>query len=46
MEPLASFLGEVHFDRTTQIAPGAIEGILFGGCLVGGMEFFARSARR
>ncbi len=42
MEPVASFFGEVHFGRTTQIALGAIEGMLFGGCLVGGMEFFAR----
>jgi hypothetical protein len=46
MEPLASFFGEVHFGRTTQIALGAMEGFLFGGCLVGGMEFFARAARR
>ncbi len=46
MEPLASFFGEVHFGRTTQITLGAMEGFLFGGCLVGGMEFFARAARR
>jgi len=46
MEPLASFFGEVHFGRTTQIALGAIEGFLFGGCLIGGMEFFARASRR
>jgi len=46
MEPLASFFGEVHFGRTSQIALGAMEGFLFGGCLVGGMEFFARAARR
>jgi hypothetical protein len=46
MEPLASFFGEVHFGRTTQIALGAIEGFLFGGCLVGGMEFLARASRR
>jgi DNA-binding winged helix-turn-helix (wHTH) protein len=42
MEPLASFFGEVHFGRTTQITLGAMEGFLFGGCLAGGMEFFAR----
>jgi len=41
MEPLASFFGEVHFGRTSQIALGAMEGFLFGG-----MEFFARAARR
>jgi hypothetical protein len=44
MEPLASFFGEGQFGRTTQIALGAIEAMLFGGCLVGGMEFFARRA--
>lgn len=42
MEPVASFFGEVHFGRTTQIALGAIEGMLFGGCLMGGMEFLTR----
>ncbi|MCI0692911.1 winged helix-turn-helix domain-containing protein [candidate division KSB1 bacterium] len=42
MEPVAPFFGEVHFGRTTQIALGAIEGMLFGGCLVGGMELLAR----
>jgi hypothetical protein len=46
MEPLASFFGEMHFGRTTQIVLGAIEAFLFGGCLVGGMEFFARASRR
>jgi DNA-binding winged helix-turn-helix (wHTH) protein len=42
LEPVASFFGEVHFGRTTQIALGAIEGMLFGGCLVGGMELWGR----
>jgi hypothetical protein len=42
LEPVASFFGEVHFGSTTQIALGAIEGMLFGGCLMGGMEFLAR----
>jgi hypothetical protein len=46
MEPLASFFGEVHFGRTTQIALGAVEAMLFGGCLVGGMEFFARRGNK
>jgi hypothetical protein len=46
MEPLATFFGEMHFGRTTQIVLGAIEALLFGGCLVGGMEFFARTSRR
>ncbi|MDZ7292728.1 MAG: winged helix-turn-helix domain-containing protein [candidate division KSB1 bacterium] len=42
LEPLATFFGEVHFGRTSQIALGAMEGLLFGGCLMGGMEFLAR----
>jgi len=46
LEPLASFFGEVHFGRTTQIALGAIEGFLFGGGLTGGMEFLSREPRR
>ena len=46
MEPLATFFGEMHFGRTTQIALGAMEGFVFGGCLVGGMEFFARATQR
>jgi DNA-binding winged helix-turn-helix (wHTH) protein len=41
MDPLANFFGEVHFGQTTQIVFGAIEGLLFGGCLVGGMELLA-----
>ncbi|MDZ7361337.1 MAG: winged helix-turn-helix domain-containing protein [candidate division KSB1 bacterium] len=46
LEPLASFFGEMHFGRTTQIALGAIEGFLFGGGLTGGMEFLSRQPRR
>jgi DNA-binding winged helix-turn-helix (wHTH) protein len=46
LEPLASFFGEMHFGRTTQIALGAIEGFLFGGGLTGGMEFLSREPRR
>jgi len=42
MEPLATFFGEVKFGRTTQIVLGGMEGFLFGGCLIGGMEFWAR----
>lgn len=43
MEPLASFFGEMHFGLTTQIILGALEGFLFGGCVVGGMEFLGRA---
>jgi hypothetical protein len=42
MEPLAPFFGEVHFGQTTQIVLGAIEGLLFGAGMTGGIEFFSR----
>jgi DNA-binding winged helix-turn-helix (wHTH) protein len=43
MEPLAPFFGEVHFGQTTQIVLGAIEGLLFGAGVTGGIELFSRS---
>jgi hypothetical protein len=43
MEPLAPFFGEVHFGQTTQIVLGAIEGLLFGAGVTGGIELFTRS---
>jgi DNA-binding winged helix-turn-helix (wHTH) protein len=43
MEPLAPLFGEVHFGRTTQIVFGAIEGLLFGAGMAGGIEMAARS---
>jgi DNA-binding winged helix-turn-helix (wHTH) protein len=42
MEPLAPFFGEVHFGQTTQIILGAIEGLLFGAGVMGGIELFSR----
>ncbi|MBI4550685.1 MAG: winged helix-turn-helix domain-containing protein [Candidatus Latescibacteria bacterium] len=42
MDPLAAFFGEVYFGRTTQIALGALEGLLFGSGMVGGIEALAR----
>jgi DNA-binding winged helix-turn-helix (wHTH) protein len=43
MDRLASYFGEVYFGQTTQIALGAIEGMMFGGGVVSGMEVFRRS---
>lgn len=37
MEPLAAFFGEGHFGRTTQVVLGAVEGLMFGGGMMGGM---------
>jgi len=38
MDALASFFGEVHFGRTTQLIMGAIEGGLFGCMVMAGMK--------
>ena len=46
MDPLASFFGELYFGRTTQIALGTIEGLMFGGWTMAGMEFFSRTRRK
>ena len=45
MDPLASFFGEGHFGRTTQIVLGALEGLLFGAGVAGGIEMAARSSQ-
>ena len=45
MDALASFFGEVHFGRTTQLIMEAIEGLLFGGWVMAGMEAVARPQR-
>ena len=45
MDPLASFFGEGHFGRTTQIVLGALEGLLFGAGVAGGIEIAARSSQ-
>jgi len=41
MDALASFFGEVHFGRTTQLIMGAIEGALFGCMTMAGMKVAA-----
>jgi hypothetical protein len=45
MDPLAYFFGEVHFGRTTQIALGAIEGLLFGAGVGAGMKLSSQRGR-
>lgn len=45
MDPLAPLFGEVHFGQTTQIVMGAIEGLLFGAGVAGGIEMAARRER-
>jgi hypothetical protein len=45
MDPLAPLFGEVHFGQTTQIAMGAIEGLLFGAGVASGIEMSDRAGR-
>jgi DNA-binding winged helix-turn-helix (wHTH) protein len=45
MDPVAYFFGEVHFGRTTQIALGAIEGLLFGAGVGVGIELSSQRGR-
>lgn len=45
MDPLAPLFGEVHFGQTTQIVMGAIEGLLFGAGVAGGIEASGRTER-
>jgi DNA-binding winged helix-turn-helix (wHTH) protein len=45
MDPLAPLFGEVHFGQTTQIVMGAIEGMLFGAGVAGGIEVSSRNGR-
>jgi len=46
MDPLAPLFGEMHFGQTTQVVMGAIEGLLFGAGVVGGIEVSGRADRR
>jgi len=46
MDPLAPLFGEMHFGQTTQIVMGAIEGLLFGAGVVGGLEVSGRADRK
>ncbi|MDD9948861.1 MAG: winged helix-turn-helix domain-containing protein [candidate division Zixibacteria bacterium] len=46
LETIATIFGEGEFGRTTQVALGALEGLLFGGGVTAGIEFFTRSRER
>lgn len=43
MDALASFFGELHFGRTTQLIMGAIEGGAFGCMMMAGIKLVSRS---
>lgn len=46
LETIATIFGEGEFGRTTQVALGALEGLLFGGGVMAGIEIFTRSRER
>ena len=46
LDTIASIFGEGEFGRTTQVALGALEGLLFGGGVTAGIEIFSRSRER
>ncbi len=46
LETIAAIFGEGEFGRTTQVALGALEGLLFGGGVTAGIEIFTRSRER
>jgi hypothetical protein len=46
MDSLAPLFGEVRFGRTTQVALGAVEGLLFGAGLTAGLELVSARSRR
>ena len=46
LETIATIFGEGEFGRTTQVALGALEGLLFGGGVSAGIETFTRSRER
>ncbi len=46
LETIATIFGEGEFGRTTQVALGALEGLLFGGGVTAGIEIFTRSRER
>ena len=43
LESIAMFFGEGYFGRTTKIALGALEGLLFGIGVLAGIEMFSQS---
>ncbi len=46
LEPLASLFGEANFGKISKIILGAIEGFLFGGFMIGGIELFRREKNK
>ncbi len=44
-DTLASFFGESQFGKLSRVALGAIEGLLFGGFLAGGIELLGRNGQ-
>ncbi|MCY3714133.1 MAG: winged helix-turn-helix domain-containing protein [Gemmatimonadetes bacterium] len=46
LETIATIFGEGEFGRTTQVALGALEGLLFGGGVTAGIEIFTRTRER
>ena len=46
LETIATIFGEGEFGRTTQVALGALEGLLFGGGVSAGIATFTRSRER
>ena len=45
LETIATVFGEGEFGRTTQVALGALEGLVFGGGVSAGIEMFTRPRR-
>jgi DNA-binding winged helix-turn-helix (wHTH) protein len=44
LDRFGSLFGEVHFGLATQVVLGAVEGLLFGACVVGALTLMARFA--
>jgi DNA-binding winged helix-turn-helix (wHTH) protein len=42
LDALGRFFGEVHFGETTRMVLGGVEGLLFGGCVVGAIVLAVR----
>ncbi len=42
IDALGRFFGEVHFGLVTQAVMGSVEGLLFGGCVIGGIALARR----
>jgi hypothetical protein len=46
LDPVGGLFGESGFGPVTQIVTGALEGMLFGGCIVGAMLLAKRGMAR